>query len=80
MKTADLSIGKNWALPALGDQGRIQFRGEAFNAFNTPQFGLPNNLSWVGPDSIVPDAPRVGEIRSLRVPMRIFQVALKVYF
>ena len=80
MKTADLSIGKNWALPAFGDQGRIQFRGEAFNAFNTPQFGLPNNLSWVGPDSIVPDAPRVGEIRSLRVPMRIFQVALKFYF
>jgi hypothetical protein len=80
MKTADLSIGKNWALPALGDQGRLQFRGEAFNAFNTPQFGTPNGLSYAGLDSVIPDAPRVGEIRSLRSPMRIFQVALKLYF
>jgi hypothetical protein len=80
MKTFDLSVGKNWALPMLGEQGRLQFRGEAFNAFNTPQFGRPNGLGWVGIDSIVPDAPRVGEIRSLRTNMRIFQVALKLYF
>ncbi|MBK9167492.1 MAG: hypothetical protein IPM24_08500 [Bryobacterales bacterium] len=63
-----------------GEQGRLQFRGEAFNAFNTPQFGRPNLLSYVGPDSLVPDGPRVGEIRSLRNAMRIFQVAPKVYF
>jgi hypothetical protein len=79
-KMLDLAIAKNWALPGLGDQGRLQFRGEAFNALNTPQFGTPNGLSYAGLDSIVPDAPRVGEIRSLRNPMRIFQVALKVYF
>ncbi|MBK9169948.1 MAG: TonB-dependent receptor [Bryobacterales bacterium] len=80
MRNVDLSIGKNWELPKLGEQGRLQFRGEAFNAFNTPQFGRPNGLSYVGPDSLVPDGPRVGEIRSLRNAMRIFQVALKVYF
>lgn len=79
-RSIDMSIGKNWKLPWLGDQGRLQFRGEAFNATNTPQFGLPNNLSWLGPDSLIPDAPRVGEIRSLRNNMRIFQVALKIYF
>ena len=79
-RMVDLSIAKNWALPALGDQARLQFRGEAFNAFNTPQFGTPNGLSYAGLDSVVPDAPRVGEIRSLRNPMRIFQVAIKVYF
>jgi len=79
-RSIDMSIGKNWKLPWLGDQGRLQFRGEAFNATNTPQFGQPNNLGWLGPDSITPDAPRVGEVRSLRNNMRIFQVALKVYF
>lgn len=79
-RSADLSIGKNWAIPQLGEQGRLQFRGEAFNAFNTPQFGVPNGLSYAGLDSIVPDGPRVGEIRSLRNSMRIFQVALKLYF
>ncbi|MBL8290276.1 MAG: TonB-dependent receptor [Bryobacterales bacterium] len=78
--SADLSIGKNWAVPQLGEQGRLQFRGEAFNAFNTPQFGTPNGLGYAGLDSVVPDAPRVGEVRSLRNSMRIFQVALKLYF
>jgi hypothetical protein len=76
----DLSIGKNWKLAALGETGRLQFRGEAFNAFNTPWFNRPNDLGYAGLDSIVPDAPRVGEIRSLRNSMRIFQVGLKLYF
>ena len=58
----------------------MQFRAEAFNAFNTPQFGAPNGLSWVSSDSLVPDGPRVGEIRSLRQPMRIFQFGAKVYW
>ena len=79
-KTLDLSIGKNWMIRKLGEQGRLQFRGEAFNALNTPQFGRPNLLGYAGLDSVVPDAPRVGEIRSLRTPMRILQVALKLYF
>ncbi len=78
--TFDLSLGKNWYIPKLGEAGRIQFRAEAFNAFNTPQFAAPNGLSWVSNDSIVPDAPRVGEIRSLRQPMRIFQFGAKVYW
>ncbi|MBM3728594.1 MAG: hypothetical protein FJW40_24615 [Acidobacteria bacterium] len=79
-KTFDLSFGKNWKLPMLGDQGRLQLRAEAFNAFNTPQFGRPNGLGWAGLDSVIPDAPRVGEIRGLRNSMRIFQLALKIYF
>jgi hypothetical protein len=76
----DLSLGKNWVVPPLGEQGRLQFRAEAFNAFNTPQFGRPNGLSWASLDSIVPDAPRVGEIRSLRQHMRIYQLGIKLYF
>jgi len=76
----DLSFGKNWKLTPFGEHGRLQFRAEAFNAFNTPQFSVPNGLGWATLDSVIPDAPRVGEIRSIRTSMRILQMALKVYF
>jgi hypothetical protein len=80
LKTLDLSMGKNWAFKPLGERGRLQFRAEVFNTFNTPQFGVPNGLGYATNDSIIPDAPRVGEIRNLRQPMRIFQFGLKLYF
>ncbi len=76
----DLSLYKNWKLTPLGDAGRLQFRVEFFNTFNTPQFGQPNGIGWTTLDSIIPDAPRMGEIRSLRQPMRIIQFGAKVYF
>jgi hypothetical protein len=76
----DLSLAKNWKVTPLGDRARIQFRAEAFNALNTPQYGQPNGLNYATNDSIIPDAPRVGEARSLRQPMRIFQFGLKLYF
>lgn len=77
-RTIDFSTYKNWGLPFLGDGGRLQFRAEFFNLFNTPQFGAPNNLAWVG--NTLNLAPRVGEIRSLRLPMRIIQFGVKLYF
>jgi hypothetical protein len=80
LNTFDLSLAKNWRFSALGEQTRLQFRAEAFNALNTPQLGVPNALGFATNDSIIPDAPRVGEIRSLRQPMRIFQFGLKLYF
>jgi hypothetical protein len=76
----DLSIYKNWRLPWIGEAGRLQFRAESFNTFNTPQFGQPNDIGFVTPTSIVPDAPRMGEVRTLRLPMRIVQFGMKLYF
>jgi hypothetical protein len=34
----DSAISKNFR---IGERYRLQFRWEAFNAFNTPKFGLP---------------------------------------
>src|SRR5439155_1177983 len=76
----DVSLYKNWQIKPLGEAGRFQFRVEMFNTFNTPQFGQPNGISFASQDSIVPDGPRDGEIRSLRVPMRIIQFGTKFYF
>jgi hypothetical protein len=79
-KVIDLSLYKNWKLPILGDTGRLQFRAEFFNTFNTPQFGEPAGIGFSSLDSIIPDAPRMADIRTLRLPMRILQFGLKLYF
>jgi hypothetical protein len=75
----DFSMYKNFA---FGGEGRykVQFRSEFFNAFNTPYYGDPNNIGFAGLNSIVPDGARMGEIRSLRTPMRIIQFGLKFFF
>jgi len=39
--STDLSVQRNFRLP-LGEGSRLEFRAEAFNLFNTPQFGNPN--------------------------------------
>jgi hypothetical protein len=36
----DLGVAKNF--PIFGEKYRLQFRADAFNAFNHPNFGLPN--------------------------------------
>jgi hypothetical protein len=80
VKQFDLSLYKNWNIPPMGEQARLQFRVESFNTFNTPQFGQPNNIGWSSSTSVAPDATRMGEIRSLALPMRIIQFGMKLYF
>jgi hypothetical protein len=76
-RNLDFSLFKNFKVT---EQMKLQFRGEAFNAFNTPYFGDPNGIGFSTINSITPDAPRVGEIRSLRTSMRIVQFGLKLFF
>lgn len=76
----DFSLFKNFRTRILGDEGLVQFRAEAFNILNTPQFGNPNTR--IDPD---PDPNRKGQylggsITSLRNTMREFQFGLKVIF
>lgn len=78
-QNVDFSVYKNWRLP-LGEQGRLQFRAEFFNLFNHPNFGQPGGISYTSLNSVIPDGPRNGEIRSLRNPMRIIQFGAKIYF
>lgn len=79
-KVVDMSVYKNRRFSLFSESFRLQFRAEVFNAFNTPQFGRPNQISFSSAASIIPDGPRDGEIRSLRLPMRVVQFGLKLYF
>jgi hypothetical protein len=67
--TADLGIAKNWM---LGNNTKLQFRWEAFNAFNHASFSTPINS---------PTASNFGQITSIgAIPPRVLQGSLKLTF
>jgi hypothetical protein len=55
----------------LSERWQLSFRGEAFNLFNTPQFGLPN--STIG-------AATAGFVESVINPERQLQLAVRLTF
>jgi hypothetical protein len=65
--SVDLSLFKNFA---IGENQRLQFRAECFNALNHPNFQLPEN-------DIA--SPEFGQILAAGPP-RLFQLALKFSF
>ena len=69
----DSSIFKNFHFT---EQTYLQFRAEAFNTFNNPQFGQPSQSNYTTTSTTAP----FGEITSLRNGPRLFQLALKLFF
>jgi hypothetical protein len=65
----DVAIMKS--TPILKERVQTEFRGELFNAFNTPQFANPNTDVT---------SPSFGAISSTSVSARIVQFALKFIF
>jgi len=74
-KQMDISLFKSFALNEKGS--RVEFRAEAFNAFNTPQFNNPNvSIGFSGVARITSaGSPTVYQRTSRQV-----QLALKLYF
>jgi hypothetical protein len=64
-QTVDVSLSRVFPIKAF----RLQFRADAFNLFNTPQFGFPN--ANIG-------SPTVGRITSTIADNRSMQFALKL--
>ena len=67
----DGSVSKNF--PIKGDSTYLQFRAEAFNLLNHPQFSNPGSLNYTSPNTFA-------SITSVRNATRIMQLALKLYF
>lgn len=55
----------------LGENRRLELRWEVFNAFNTPQFGLPERNR---------SSPSVGRISTLAGDPRVMQFAVKLHY
>ena len=69
MNNIDFAIHRNFAMPWEGQT--LQFRMEAFNAVNHPQFGQPGATLAL---------PTTGVISSTSTPNRILQFALRYAF
>lgn len=73
-KQVDLSLFKTFS---FGERARLQFRAEAFNAFNTPQFNNPNaSIGFSGVARIT----SAGSAAIFQRTPRQIQLALKLYF
>jgi hypothetical protein len=68
LKTFDGGLAKNFN---FGEGRRVQFRAEAFNLTNTPQWGFPNQNF---------DSPNAGIITSTAADNRSLQLALRLDF
>src|SRR5262249_34744360 len=66
----DSSVFKNFA---FGETTSLQFRAEAFNTMNTPQFGQPGSLDFTNKTTF-------STITTLRNSPRLLQFALKLMF
>ena len=58
---------------SITESTNLQFRAEAFNLFNHPQFGGPGNLDFT-------DATAFSQINGLIGNPRLLQLALKLTF
>jgi hypothetical protein len=70
-KNATLSLFKDFPLSKLREGAKLQFRIEAFNALNHPQFSGPN---------VQVNGGNFGVINSQENSPREVQLALKLYF
>jgi hypothetical protein len=71
-RNLDFAVVRQFHLRHLGEQGIVQFRAEAFNLTNTPNFNGP------GTERSTPSS--FGVITSTSINPRIVQFALKVNF
>ena len=67
----DVNIGKRFVVPMLGEGANLEFRGEMYNATNTPYFANPNTVLGQG---------TFGRITGVSSQPRQVQLALKLNF
>ncbi len=83
--TADISLVKNTAVPRLGELARVEFRAEAFNALNHPNFQVPARANSViykasTNPAVAGAASNLQLLTVTSTPERQIQFGLKIIF
>jgi hypothetical protein len=73
----DFSVIKSTSIPKLGEGNRLETRGDFFNIFNHPNFGLPNIDIFTSPGQ---PNPQAGAITSIIGNQRQLQFSARFVF
>jgi len=76
----DFAVRKNTGLKFLGEAGNLEFRVEAFNLFNHPNFAIPNNVVFTGSLANATEKPlaTAGQITRTATESRQLQISLRI--
>lgn len=80
LRSLDLALMKQFALPFLGEAGSLQFRAEAFNLANRANFGSPALAAFSGAVDNERPLGSLGLIRSTVTSARQIQLGLRLSF
>lgn len=80
LRSFDLSLMKNFALPRIGEAGNLQFRLETFNLANRANFGPPGLTAFAGTAATETPLASFGLVRSTVTSARQIQLGLRLSF
>ena len=80
LQSLDLSAAKSFRLRKLGEGAAIQFRAEAFNVLNRPNFGPPSLVAFAGDIDNEKPLSSLGLVRNTVTSSRQIQFALRLSF
>ena len=80
LRTLDLSLSKTARWGRLGDNGRVEFRLEAFNVLNRANFGAPSLTAFAGTSDSERPFATFGRITSTVTSARQIQLGARLVF
>jgi hypothetical protein len=80
LRTVDLSLVKDTAWSALGADGRLEVRIEAFNILNRANFGPPTLIAFAGTTDNEQPLASFGRVRNTVTSARQIQLGVRIRF
>jgi len=80
LRTMDLSVSRDLAVPSLGSRSRLELRLEVFNLFNRANFGPPSLIAFAGTADGEAPLASFGQIRTTVTSARQVQLGIRLTF